>query len=389
LRVCLLTNKHTSVNYANTLCLLGNLILSEDSAFEYVFPAIRGLQAGREYYVSMCPMRLIPKIFLFDEEELVPELRAQRTLNKNRIPEMANYILDKRNEYVFSALTASVDADLRFAPFEGTNSDHRIGLLHIPMSAVFIINDGQHRRAAIEAALRENPDLADETIAIVFFLDIGLKRCQQMFADLNRYAVKPSKSLGLLYDHSDEWAEVARLLVSGSRAFKDVVEMEKTTLSARSRRLFTLSAIHSATKILMQGVDVDGADERVSAATDFWNEVDSQIPEWGHVRTGRITSGEMRQDYIHSHGVVLSAIGRVGNGLIKAGTENWAPRLKGLSQLDWRRSNSALWEGRAMRNGRISKSNDNVTLTANAIKTVLSIPLTPEEQKLEDTLNQR
>ena len=92
--------------------------MSVDSAFEYVFPAIRGLQARREYYVSMCPLRLIPKIFLFDEEELVPELRAQRSLNRNRIPEITSYLLNHRNEYVFSALTASVDAELRFEPFE-------------------------------------------------------------------------------------------------------------------------------------------------------------------------------------------------------------------------------------------------------------------------------
>ena len=68
------------------------------------------------------------------------------------------------------------------------------------MKARFVINDGQHRRAAIEAALRENPDLGDETIAVVFFLDVGLKRCQQMFADLNRYAIRPTTSLSILYD---------------------------------------------------------------------------------------------------------------------------------------------------------------------------------------------
>ena len=69
-----------------------------DPAFEYVFPAIRGVQANREYYVSMCPLKLIPKIFLFDEEELVPELRAQRILNKNRIPEISRYIVDNQKE---------------------------------------------------------------------------------------------------------------------------------------------------------------------------------------------------------------------------------------------------------------------------------------------------
>ena len=48
-----------------------------DAAFEYVFPAIRGVQAYREYYVSMCPLRLIPKLFVFDNEELLPELRDE------------------------------------------------------------------------------------------------------------------------------------------------------------------------------------------------------------------------------------------------------------------------------------------------------------------------
>ena len=72
-----------------------------DAPFEYIFPGIRGVQASREYYVSMCPMRLIPKIFLFDEEELVPELRAQRVLNKARLPEMARYMVDHPKDYYF------------------------------------------------------------------------------------------------------------------------------------------------------------------------------------------------------------------------------------------------------------------------------------------------
>ena len=82
------------------------------TGFEYVFPAIQGVQAQREYYVSMCPMRLIPKIFLFNEEELVPELRAQRQLNRARIPEIARYMSGNPEGYVFSAITASVDGEV-------------------------------------------------------------------------------------------------------------------------------------------------------------------------------------------------------------------------------------------------------------------------------------
>ena len=38
-----------------------------DSTFTYNFPSIRGVQAGKEYFVAMCPLRIIPKIFIFDE----------------------------------------------------------------------------------------------------------------------------------------------------------------------------------------------------------------------------------------------------------------------------------------------------------------------------------
>ena len=105
-----------------------------ESSFEYIFPSIRGVQAGREYYVSMCPLRLIPKIFLFDEDELMPELRAQRILNKARIPEMSRYILDNREGYVFSAITASVDGLVRFKALGAEGEASRLGALHVDMS---------------------------------------------------------------------------------------------------------------------------------------------------------------------------------------------------------------------------------------------------------------
>src|SRR3954454_10662671 len=110
-------------------------------AFEYIFPAIRGIQAGREYYVSMCPLRLIPRIFLFDEDELKPEMRAQRILNKARVPEIARYLLRKSKNYTFSALTASIDGQVRFEPLGTDETERSVGRLRIPMSAKFVIND--------------------------------------------------------------------------------------------------------------------------------------------------------------------------------------------------------------------------------------------------------
>jgi len=358
---------------------------SRTGAFEYVFPAIRGVQAGREYYVTMCPLRLIPRMFLFDEEELSPEMRAQRTLNKGRVPEIARYILDNTDTYVFSALTASIDADVRFDPIDSHGPSERVGTLTIPMSARFVINDGQHRRAGIQQALAENPELGDESIAIVLFLDVGLERCQQMFADLNRYAVRPAKSIGVLYDHRDEISTLTKLVVMRSPFLRDLTEMETSNLAQRSRKLFTLSAFYTATKALLEGTEDDNFERRVDLAANYWEQVAEQFPEWSQVFNREITAGEVRQDFIHTHGIVLHALGKVGQSLLSdsKNPSSWEKSLRKLSDLDWHRACGS-WEGRAVIGGRVSKSAANVLLTTAVIRTAIGLPLPPDEQRAED-----
>ena len=114
--------------------------------YTYTFPALRGVQAGREYFVAMCPLKLLPRIFLFDESPVPAELRAQRTLNTARIPEIARYILQNPSDYAFSAITAAINGKVRFEPIDQESPDN--GSLIVSMSAQFVINDGQHRRAS-------------------------------------------------------------------------------------------------------------------------------------------------------------------------------------------------------------------------------------------------
>jgi DNA sulfur modification protein DndB len=353
--------------------------------FEYIFPAIRGIQAEREYFVSMCPLRLIPRIFLFDEEELKPELRAQRTLNKGRIPQISRYVLENRSSYVFSAITASVDGNVRFQPMGSDGEASRLGALHVEMSAKFIINDGQHRRAAIEQALASAPELGNETISVVFFIDRGLIRSQQMFADLNQYSVRPSRSLSVLYDHRTDIAQIAKLVTLKSSAFKDLVETERNSLAERSRKLFTLSAISNACAALLEEEEYTDVSHAAETCIEFWEEIARYIPEWSQVRTSKITSAEIRRDFLHSHAIALQAFGIVGRELTQLHKGNWRKKLAQIGKIDWSRSNAQLWEGRALIGGRVSKASHNVTLTTNLIKKQLGLPLGPEEERVEQS----
>ena len=110
----------------------------------YQFPAVKGIQADRDYYIAMVPMKYLVKLFSSIEAEIFDaEFRAQRKLNEQRIPEIREYILNNRNSYVFSALSASIDGDFSFKP---TNNNENLGILEVSMEATFLINDGQHRR---------------------------------------------------------------------------------------------------------------------------------------------------------------------------------------------------------------------------------------------------
>lgn len=355
--------------------------------FYYAFPAIRGVQAGQEFFVSMCPLRLLPKLFQFDDEGLPAELRAQRSLNRSRVPEIARYITCNPDSYTFSAITASIDGEVEFRPLGlETHTVLQTGTLTVSMESRFVINDGQHRRAAIESALQEAPDLGDETIAVVFFVDRGLQRCQQMFADLNRHAVKPSASLGVLYDHRNAAGRVAKHVSLTSPVFKNLVESERSTLSARSRKLFTLSALHFATQELLPEKQAEDFPKASQRCQEYWEAVCEQIPEWLYVRESKMTAGEVRKDFIHCHAIVLQALGRAGRNLYEQCPGEVKERLQRLRNVDWSRSNAQSWEGRAMVGGAMAKSGQNVTLTTNEIKRVLGLKLSQEEQQAERAL---
>lgn len=134
------------------------------------FPAIRGTQAGHEYYIVMCPLKRLKKIFTFDESVLTPDQRAQRLINPSRIPQITKYIHQNRLNYTFSSLTACIDGKISFQAINHEGHGSKIGNLLVDEDAEFYLTDGQHRSAAIMNALEEDPTLGDETISVVFLL---------------------------------------------------------------------------------------------------------------------------------------------------------------------------------------------------------------------------
>ena len=356
--------------------------LTED--FSLSFPAIRGTQAGREYYVSMCPLKLLTVMFREGIKDLPPELKAQRELNKGRTLPIKRYIIENKDNYIFSSITASIDREIKFDAYGENPIGRKIGTLRVPMDAKFIINDGQHRLAAINEALKEDSSIENETISIVLFVDLGLTNSQQMFADLNRYAVRPTKSLGILYDHRDPLSRLTNRLINEVIVFKGMTEKAKSSISNRSRKLFTLSGIYQATKRLLQkGERQELSQKEKKLALEFWNTVGENMPDWMAAVNKKVATCELRSDYIHAHGIALQALAIAGNSLIKAYPNGWGKKLSKIKKIDWARENAFIWEGRALVGGSLNKSQKNVTLTANYIKKEFGLSLDTREEEVE------
>jgi DNA sulfur modification protein DndB len=337
----------------------------------YSFAAIRGVQAGRAFYVIMVPLRVVPRMFRFAEDELPIELRAQRDLNKSRVPVIARYITEHPDEYVLSALSASVDGAMSFEAAEG--GSRSVGVLTVPMSATIVLNDGQHRRAAIAEALLERPHLGDETIAVTVFPDEGLARSQQMFVDLNQHGVKPARSLRLFYDGRDDGAKLTKAVIAAIPLLRDMTDFARSNLPAGSRKLFSFSNLHQATKTVVQEACLQATADDPEQVVEFWEAVIENMPDWERAGRREVATSELRRDCIHAHGIALEAIAKAGARLILSHPDDWRRRVSGLRYVDWSRANSSLWEGRALVGGRINRSRTNILLTAEVISRALQV----------------
>lgn len=345
--------------------------------FVYRFPAIKGIQASHEYYIAMVPLRMISKLFPADEGYVPPEYRAQRKLNTARIPEIRKYIIDNRNSYVFSALAASIDGDYTFLPDEKMSG---LGVLQVSMDAKFLINDGQHRKAAILEAIEEDESLLDETISIVFFEDKGLARSQQMFTDLNKHAVKTSNSISELYDSRDELAVLTREVISRVPFLNSYTDKEKDILGKYSSNLFTLSTFYNANKRILRGIVVDS--DSSSFLNKYWACVASHIRPWKELSNHEISKVDLRENYIVTQAVIIQVLGRLGNYFINE-PKGMIKILRGLEAVNWRRD-ATHWKLRTIRaNGRMINNEEAIILTCNKIKELLDIPLDEFEKKRE------
>ncbi|MGK7883510.1 MAG: DNA sulfur modification protein DndB [Crocosphaera sp.] len=287
--------------------------------FEYILPVIRGIQGEREYYVSMCPLSILPKLFPLPDERINSFQRSQRRLNKSRLKKICRYILENPQNYVFSAITASIDAETTFEAVGEVAETRKLGRLRIPMEGSLTIHDGLHRRVALEMALQVNPQLKYETIPVILYIDTGLEHCQQVFIDLNRWGVKLPLSLTILYDNRDAIALMVKRIVKEVTFFNDYTYLEGDRIPKNSDKLLTLYQLYQATVELLGNVSLEDETEKNSFVLSFWQEISYYL---------EVHKNDDNFDKLLLH------LGKIGSSLFVDYPDTWKEKLQCLDILE-------------------------------------------------------
>ncbi len=343
-------------------------------------PAMRGKMGTRTYYGVLMPMNAVPQFLKFtDWAGISAEDREQRVLNAKRVPDLASYITENEEDYLFASITASFKNEPKFEPFEQGGN---IGMLRLRLGDELIINDGQHRAAGIAQALKDgSPSFREDTLSVLLFPWESTERGQQMFSDLNRFVQKTSKSLDILYDKRDETAAATLAMIEKVPVFRELTDKEKVSLETKSTKLFTLAALYDADVELLKGHDKHDIMANAALLTEYWTAVSGHMPDWMKVLNGQKLAIELRQEKISSHSTVLRALGGLGVDLL--GAKDWRPALAGLEKIDWSKKNPE-WENICIVSNSVVSNRQARAATKAFIKAKLGLDLTDGEQRSID-----
>ena len=383
-------------------------------------PALKGHLGGVDFFIITLTLGEVPRYIVGTDPnpDLSAKLRENRRANPARFTEIArNYIIPNLDNYRFSAITCTYGKNGTKEPskWEPANPNApagspgwMLGMLTLDQQDPLIIVDGQHRLGAIEKAIEIEPELRNDSIAVVLFPYIDLRANQQLFSDLNRTAKPPTKSLNVLFDYRDVTNRVVQEVVENVSVFKGRVNLELASVAKSPTEMFTLAGVYQATDPMIKAAYRGGLveeelkgenklenekgneDEYVEFLVDAWEFIAEQFPEWGKVASDEMNIAQHRQNYLHWNSGVLSSIGEFVGFAIRERGADWKEAVKtALAHSDngnWRRDMTQ-WQGLVLAGKQVlPRSVVRVQLIA-YLKLKAGLPLTESDNRVLASLN--
>lgn len=329
---------------------------------DIIIPCMRGIQCHREYFVAQMPTTQVRELLQVCDvaasrhRPSATDFSAivQRSIDWGRVRKLVKYVLHgfgannvrQGDFYILPGITVAFNpgagAVIEFESLDGVegwslSDPGDFGVLRLPQDTQFHVIDGQHRAAAVEQALGLNDALADETLVVSLYLDMGSAFVQDAFVAINSNAKGVNSSTVLAMSQRDPNSQLAREVVS-RLPWADRISVEATSVSKSEKYLlFALNGFERACRILAGKSGMDAQE-----IAYFWETVTGHMPLWQEA----FKSQDCRDLRQNSYGLLMIAlwgIAQAGADLRGMHGDNYLDALGGLENIDWSRSNPQ-WE---------------------------------------------
>mgnify|MGYP003637655189 CR=1 FL=1 len=360
------------------------------SDFTYTFGAVLGQQNGRPFYQATVPFRTLASMLKLDDDFDVNK-RSQRLVDTTRAKKVAKYLHKNRDGFfVIPPLVGFIDGDFKFeeVPLDGFVN---VGKMKVDLNSRFMLFDGQHRAFGIREAMALAPDLGQESVSIMFFANMTLSERQQAFHDINFTQKTPAAALCIAYNGRSDFDKMVSDVFSQS-SIRGIIEYEKNTASGKSNKIYSLKTLKDFT-INFCGSDLQKHTQKL--LSEYVEALFSTINIPAHltrievenselIKHGFVPANAYRVNYILPHAVTLKALGLLGRSLLSEHPNDWRQKLEALGNRNTFDKFSELWLDRCVTCREKMLSNKRaVRLTANKLKELCGLPLSPEEREEE------
>ncbi len=225
--------------------------------------SLRGIIGDWVYYPCLMKLRDIAERVRLAEEiyesKILNEL-VHRELRQNRGKEIKTYLIQEKQRFLNSLIVAVYEGDPSWYELTDLRPNGKLDVDKVPDDVVasigilrfsgmekFIVLDGQDRLVGIKEALKENPDLGDDELTVIFVAhradEEGKERSRKLFTSLNRNAKPVSKGEIIALDEDDTMAIIVRRLAAQNPMFMGDRILNRTTDIIPPKNLACLTTI--------------------------------------------------------------------------------------------------------------------------------------------------
>ena len=335
-----------------------------------------------------------------------PSAFTNRPLMPDHVKSIRQYMLDNVENYILPPVTLNV-RELPSVHVPSGNMKYRLGWMVIADSVRFFVTDGQHRIAAIKghgtgrgslpSIIDENPQFANDSLAVLVVVEKELQRIHQDFADAAQTKQIPA-SLLAVYNTREPLNNVLNKLVSRSPLFRGRVDMTSRSLPKFSQATFLLNQVRQFVKELlfsdyalaeatvpkmsMQHIGTTEAQGRfVEEAVALVETLSKHMSPWDKIVELPSSGGpaaqipDFRTKYLNMTATGLVVIGRVAYQIRKNPDIEWreSQYTRLATEIDWSRD-ADMWRGNVVSSeGKISTQRGPVKAAAELVKRKLGL----------------